>query len=107
MHVLSTHPDPTELIAHIDGEAAPEVAAHVRHCADCTREAEGLSHTARQLLSKLYRFDCPDSMSLGEYVLDVLDPNRRRRVAAHIVECEECAGELQTLREYLALSPGE
>jgi anti-sigma factor RsiW len=103
MHFPTTHPDPAEVIAYIDGETAPEVAAHVRQCAECADEATSLAQTARELGSVLYRFDCPDSMSLGEYMLDVLDPERRHLVAAHTLGCEECAGELDLLRAYLAL----
>jgi anti-sigma factor RsiW len=103
MHLQTPHPDPAELIAYIDGDTDPEVAAHVRHCAECTHEAITLGQTARQLSSVLYRFDCLDSMTLGEYVLDVLEPECRQLVAAHTHECEECADELQMLREHLAL----
>jgi hypothetical protein len=50
----------------------------------------------------LYRFDCPDAHTLGEYQLDLLEPEQRTRIAAHAVECDDCRTELQTLRSYLA-----
>jgi hypothetical protein len=55
------------------------------------------------LQRSLYRFDCPDAHTLGEYQLDVLEPEQRTRVAAHAVECDECRTELQTLRSFLAM----
>ena len=54
------------------------------------------------LQRSLYRFDCPDAHTLGEYQLDLLEPEQRTRVAAHAVDCDECRVELQTLRSYLA-----
>jgi hypothetical protein len=51
----------------------------------------------------LYRFDCPDAHTLGEYQLDLLEPENRRRVAAHEAECDACGVELRALRSYLAL----
>src|SRR5258708_9059590 len=54
------------------------------------------------LQRSLYRFDCPDAHTLGEYQLDLLEPEHRTSVAAHAVDCDECRTELQTLRSYLA-----
>jgi hypothetical protein len=56
----------------------------------------------RELRRALYRFDCPDAHTLGEYQLDWLDATERMQVAAHAADCHECRGELQTLRTFLA-----
>lgn len=63
----------------------------------------------QELRRVLYRFDCPDGHTLGEYQLDLLEPEQRARVAAHVAECDECHAELQTLRSFLAepISVGE
>jgi hypothetical protein len=55
-----------------------------------------------QLRHALYRVDCPDAHTLGEFELDLLDPVERIRVAGHAVDCEACAAELGVLRTYLA-----
>jgi hypothetical protein len=57
----------------------------------------------RELLQSLYRFDCPDAQTLGDYQLELLDAAERTRIAAHAVECDECSDELKTLRAFLAL----
>jgi hypothetical protein len=54
------------------------------------------------LQRSLYRFDCPDAHTLGEYQLELLEPEQRTRVAAHANECHACRTELQTLRNYLS-----
>jgi hypothetical protein len=51
----------------------------------------------------LYRFDCPDAHTLGEYQLELLEPEHRTRVAAHANECDDCRSELLTLRGYLSM----
>jgi hypothetical protein len=56
----------------------------------------------RQLRRSLYRFDCPDAQTLGDYELDMLDPVARTSIAAHAVGCEECTSELGELRRFLA-----
>jgi hypothetical protein len=59
-----------------------------------------LENTVRRAL---YRFDCPDAHTLGEYQLDLIAPEARMSVAAHAVQCEACTAELQTLRAFLAM----
>jgi hypothetical protein len=56
----------------------------------------------RRLRASLFRFDCPDPHTLGEYQLDLLDAASRTRVAAHAATCDECRAELQGLRLFLA-----
>ena len=55
----------------------------------------------RELRRVLYRFDCPDAHTLGEYQLDLLEPDQRTQVAGHASECDECRADLQTLRSFL------
>ena len=62
----------------------------------------GHEQLERELRRALYRFDCPDAHTLGEYQLDLLDPGERIRIAAHVTDCDECRIELQTLRSFLA-----
>jgi hypothetical protein len=50
----------------------------------------------------LYRFDCPSPHALGEYDLDLLPPEQRTQIAAHVVDCDECRTELTTLRAFLS-----
>jgi hypothetical protein len=54
------------------------------------------------LARSLYRFDCPDAHTLGEYALDYLSSEERTRIAQHAAECELCQEELRTLRAFLA-----
>jgi len=56
----------------------------------------------QRLRLTLYRFDCPDAQTLGEYELNMLDPVERTRIAAHAVDCDECTVELGELRAFLA-----
>jgi hypothetical protein len=57
---------------------------------------------ARRLTHSLYRFDCPSPQTLGEYQLDLLAPEARTEVAAHLLGCPRCADELQTLRSFMS-----
>jgi hypothetical protein len=54
------------------------------------------------LRGTLFRFDCPDALTLGEYQLALLSAEQRTRVAAHAAECDACGAELRLLRTFLA-----
>jgi hypothetical protein len=58
--------------------------------------------TEHKLRRLLYRFDCPDAHTLGEYQLGLVDPVQRTSIAAHATECQACQAELNTLRAFLA-----
>jgi hypothetical protein len=74
-------------------------------------DASGIDQMSDDVLEQrlrltLYRFDCPDAQTLGEYELDMLDPVERTRIAAHAVDCDECTAELQELRTFMAKPTG-
>ncbi len=55
-----------------------------------------------RLRRSLYRFDCPESLVLGEYAIDLLPPEERMAIASHASTCDECRAELATLRAFMA-----
>jgi hypothetical protein len=56
----------------------------------------------RKLIHKLYRFDCPPSLMLGEYQLGVLDGPAVIQVQNHLSRCELCRAEIAALNVFLA-----
>jgi hypothetical protein len=90
-------------MAYGDGEAPASVVAHVEACSTCADQARGYAQIQVGLRRSLFRFDCPDAHTLGEYQLDLLEPEHRRSIAVHAVDCDACSVELQTLQTYLAM----
>jgi hypothetical protein len=98
----SGHPTVEALIACGDGEASADTMAHVEACSMCAEQVASVIQIQGELRRSLYRFDCPDAQTLGDYQLDLLQPEQHMRVAAHAMDCDACSVELQTLRSYLA-----
>lgn len=96
---------PADVMAYADGEASESVVEHVHACRHCAAEAAGLRRDSRRLTTALYRFECPPPQQLGEYALDVLEPEQRTSIAAHVLACPRCADELQGLRTFLSVEP--
>jgi hypothetical protein len=103
--VTEPHPGAEDIIAFVDGEATAVIAEHVRACAACAAEARALGDLQQQLRGALYRFDCPEPQTIGEYQLGLLEPERRLEVGRHLVGCGPCAAELASLRAFLATDP--
>lgn len=55
----------------------------------------------QQLQSHLFRFDCPDPLSLGEYHFGLLDAVSRRSVQGHLSLCPLCRREVAQLAGFL------
>ena len=90
-------------MAYGDGEARASVVAHIDGCSTCTAQVGSYAHIQVELRRALYRFDCPDAHTLGEFQLDLLEPEHRRSIATHATDCDACSAELQLLRSYLAM----
>src|ERR1700737_213695 len=52
--------------------------------------------------SMLYRFDCPSTLTIGEYVLDLLEMPSRTAIARHVLDCALCEDELTVTRAFMA-----
>jgi hypothetical protein len=94
--------DDTALLAYIDGEAAPQVIAHLKQCPHCRAKARVLARVQDRLTAQLYRLNCPSPLELGEYHLGLLPRDQAAALARHLVECPHCTHEATQLKDYLA-----
>ncbi len=93
--------DDRRLMAYLDGEADPQVLAHLQRCSFCREKAKRLARVQGQLTARLYRAACPPSEQVGEYHLGLLDAGRAAVIATHLEECPLCRRELAQLRGFL------
>jgi hypothetical protein len=92
-----------ELLASLDsGSIRPEVREHLQHCQRCTALIGQYGRMERQLFHTLYRWNCPSSLTLGEYELGVLASEQAHIVADHLAACERCTEEVGTLTTFMA-----
>jgi anti-sigma factor RsiW len=87
-----------DLMAYVEGEADGRVRDHVGRCPACAGKVAQLRRTNQALLTLMYRASCPLSEVLGQYQLDLLSPDERLKVAAHVRTCPHCSRELDELR---------
>ena len=95
-----------ELLAYLAGERVrPAVEQHLGECRRCSAQLAEYRRLERALVSRLYRWDCPSNLTLGEYQLGLLDTEHATAVKLHLNQCVLCAAELGTLTEFLAGDP--
>lgn len=94
--------DDKALLAYIDGEADPEVVAHLERCPHCRDRAQHLARLQDRLTGQLYRSTCPSPAELGEYHLGLLPSDQAADVASHLAECPHCTREIAQLKDYLS-----
>jgi hypothetical protein len=91
--------DDLALIAAIDGEAGPEVMAHLRDCPYCSERARVFEEMQGLLRKQLFRMFCPTSEELAAYQQGLLDGDQQARIAEHLKECPHCTREFNLLEQ--------
>lgn len=91
--------DDLALIAAIDGEASPEVMAHLRTCGCCAARAQEFAQLQGLLRKQFFRMFCPSTDDLVTHHQGALPEPRRAEIEAHLLECSHCLRELRLLKQ--------
>lgn len=94
--------DDKQLLAYLDGQADETTLSHLQSCAYCREKAETLDRLQNRLTARLYRFDCPSPLELGEYHLHILPASQMLVIGQHVRACPHCAGEVAVLEGFLS-----
>ncbi|MFN8516811.1 MAG: hypothetical protein U0232_01295 [Thermomicrobiales bacterium] len=94
---------PEAILAHLDGEDLPHVAAYLQTSPEAAALAAEYRKLQGNLIGALYRHDCPPTQRLGDYALRLLAPADQVAIAAHANTCPLCADELAQIRAFLAI----
>ncbi|HJZ48128.1 MAG TPA: zf-HC2 domain-containing protein [Roseiflexaceae bacterium] len=91
--------DDLSLIAAIDGEAGPDVLAHLRDCPYCAERARVFEEMQQLLRKQLFRMFCPSSDELAAYQQGTLTGGQHAFITEHLKECPHCTRELKLLEQ--------
>jgi anti-sigma factor RsiW len=95
-----------ELLAYLAGEQVlPFVIQHLAMCQRCAEQLATFKRLDAALTLKLYRWDCPTSLVLGEYELGLLNQEVAAAVKYHLSTCTLCTAEVAALDGFLANDP--
>ena len=91
-----------ELDALLDGEGDDRSRDHIRRCAYCARRLAQAKQIEDGLRMKLYRKDCPTSLQLAEYQMNMLESAEdKARIEAHLKTCVRCQHDLQEWQQFI------
>jgi hypothetical protein len=91
--------DDLALIAAIDGEAGPDVMAHLRDCPYCSERAHVFADMQGLLRKQLFRMFCPTSEELAAYQQGLLNGDQQAHISEHLKECPHCTREYNLLEQ--------
>src|SRR5436190_6775911 len=91
--------DDLALIAAIDGEAEPDVMAHLRDCPYCSERAHVFADMQGLLRKQLFRMFCPTSEELATYQQGLLNGDQQAHISEHLKECPHCTREYNLLEQ--------
>ena len=91
--------DDLALIAAIDGEAGPDVMAHLRDCPYCSERAHVFADMQGLLRKQLFRMFCPSSEELAAYQQGLLNGDQQAHISEHLKECPHCSREFNLLEQ--------
>src|SRR5262245_36799124 len=91
--------DDLALIAAIDGEAGPEVMAHLRDCLYCSERAHVFEEMQRLLRKQLLRMFCRTSGELAAAEEGLLYGDQQALITEHLKECPHCTREFNLLEQ--------
>jgi hypothetical protein len=107
MCTCATPPEDARLLAFLDGEPDPKLAADLTRCPSCRERLATLDAQQRSLMIQLRRTDTPSSLELGEYVLGMTSDARKREIESFLHESERGRADVAQLRAYLESLKGD
>src|ERR1700694_647242 len=107
---LENAPTDEELIAvALDDEVlSQEARHHLEQCEVCQQKVARYRQTNASLVARLYRTQCPTSTELSFYSVsggedgEVLSPEKRQKIARHVLDCPLCMAEVEETRRFMA-----
>jgi hypothetical protein len=94
---------PEMILAYIDGENLPHVAAYLQRSPEAAALAADYRELQNRLNQSLFRHDCPSTLQLGDYALNLTAMADQVAIAAHVTTCPHCTAELAQIRSFLTV----
>lgn len=98
---MSIEMNDVDLLAYLDGTLDATRAEEVEQSSAARQRAATLDQLQTQLKRRLYRAECPETLALAEYEMDLLPAGRAQALTAHVDACPHCARELEATRAFL------
>lgn len=91
----------SHLLMYLDGTSDPERKKIIEKNEQHQSRLKFLGDLQSHLEARLYRSNCPDSLTLGEYYFENLSSDAKEWIKKHLQECPYCTQEIAELAEFL------
>lgn len=93
------------LLRYIDGESSSSEKEMIEGSEELSSRANELASEQKRYSRAMFRAECPDSLILGEYHLNLLTNRERTPVELHVNECPVCTNELAEMSAFVGAAP--
>jgi len=89
-----------QIIAALDNDIPPDIAAHLRDCPECRARFEAEQAFEGGLMKGLFRVHCPTLDKLRDYSFGMVSAELQKTIELHLKECRYCQDDLQTMKGF-------
>lgn len=93
------------LLKYLDGEANPADARAIEASDELMERSHQLADEQKIWSRALYRIECPSSIKLGEYNLQLLPHSEKSEIKLHVSNCPHCTSELTDMKSFMGEAP--
>jgi hypothetical protein len=90
-----------ELSMLLDDQADNSLKQHIEKCSACAQRLKIARQMELYMKGNLFRFDCPDPQTLGDYHHHLLNASAHKTIEDHLQLCASCRSDLQVLINFL------
>ena len=89
-----------QIIAALDNDIPPDIAAHLRDCPECRARFEAEQAFEGGLMKGLFRVHCPTLDKLRDYSFGMVSADLQKTIELHLQECGYCRQDLETMKGF-------
>ena len=96
-----------QIIAALDNDIPPDIAAHLRDCPECRARFEVEQAFQGGLMQRLFRVNCPTLDKLRDYSFGMLNTELQKTIELHLQQCGYCRQDIESMKGFSEMVTGE
>src|SRR6476659_7461901 len=96
-----------QIIAALDNDIPPDIAAHLRDCPECRARFEVEQAFQGGLMKGLFRVNCPTLDKLRDYSFGMLNPELQKTIELHLQDCWHCRQDIDSMKDFSEMVTGQ
>jgi hypothetical protein len=96
-----------QIIAALDNDIPPDIAAHLRDCPECRARFEVEQTLQGGLMERLFRVNCPPLDKLRDYSFRMVSADLQKTIELHLQQCGYCRQDIESMKDFSEMVTGQ